>query len=351
MTETGEEKRRWDKDPVFRFQLGIIGVATILILYMACGRGEKEGRLPWSAKTLPGGVQTISPRERTFAAGARRGARAMTLKELVALLRREARPEVFERITAAIDAEPGLRKIYDQMKADLGEDDVPLDDFLDRVKDLPEYERVLRRLLEDREAGETLERISGMPGVAPPDTAAQSPRTAASAPPASTVSVSPGRGRTPARSGLRATLRRIAARGRGLSGASTPLLSQRSGGERRTADTPARITGADASAVTPLGSLAPIGSTADAMKYLESTFARMPRPNRGKLLSVCENQGVCDPVPACQLANLVDECKAVCAASACGLDFDPPPPPPPPPTPPPASPPPPPPPAPAVVEE
>ncbi len=96
--------------------------------------------------------------------------------------------------------------------------------------------------------------------------------------------------------------------------------------------------------VTPFREIDPVGTTADSVRYLESTFVLMPKDKRDRLIAVCEKYGVCDPALACRKADVLADCEAACQSSeTCSgkLVLVPPPPVVPPPPPPPPAPPPP----------
>ncbi|MBI4349456.1 MAG: hypothetical protein HY553_21655 [Elusimicrobia bacterium] len=255
------------------------------------------------------------------------GRRTLTLRGLLELLTARASSGVAERVLGAIRGNAVLKRAYDQLAAERGED-APLDDFLDRVRGTEEYRAEAKRLLADREVRGALSRVGRETGVEVfVDAAEAAPfgalhGSSSLVPPV--VSAEPAAVFAPVREAGR-TEKASGAAGFGKSsfggapGAKGALSSGRSGSH----PPPLIETAKDgAHAVEKLAATNAAGSGSDVTEFLSSTFLEMPKGKRDLLLRTCENDDVCDIPTACVRADLVPDCRAACAASPkCGDDF------------------------------
>lgn len=320
-TETPKIRRK-------RYWVGLLLLAAAGAAYYLSSSGSADPlfRAGPAPRTLGQGV-AVGARPRTpslFPVGGRR----LTLKGLLKMLHEQGSPEAARRVLAAIEGDPVLKQAYDKLVAERGED-VPLDDFLDRVRETPQYREETEKLLADPEVRGALARVAKETGVQAFVGAAGQPaaegRQGSSSLIRPMLSAAPSSGFTPLRAvGRLAKAGSPGAKGQSFFGGSTPVLTEPVVPRRADSEAPPPIGEAKngTHGVEKLALIKPAGPASDVARFLSSTFSEMPKDKRDILLKTCEVDDVCEAAPACVKANIVADCEAACRASPkCGRGF------------------------------
>ncbi len=366
MTNPAPRQPGHKRDKVFFALVGGAALLGVSALCLGVNRLADRGALAnWAVKVLKGDAEVISGDVERAAAK-----KPLKLRALLSLLKQNLSPAASARALVVLDADLELKSSIDRIIVEQGEEET-IDDFLQRVREVPGYAKALERLQADPEFLALIAELSKRPD-------AESLRVeAARAGPlpqhggAAGSGPAAGDGSASSPTNLEPWAKPLALPPGAPKAAVAPVARANPGAPPSPADNRNRplaaavvVPSADAPGTHKLGPLKAAGNSLDAVRFMASTFTAMPKPNRDKLIDACLLDGVCDTADACVVTDLVQACDDACKASPkCGADFpvqltqavaahaaavaaDPPPPPapapgaPPPPPPPPGAPPP-----------
>lgn len=269
-------------------------------------------------------------------------AQPMSLDRLKAIFAELASPELAAEVAAAVEAEPALKKAHEEFKASAGPD-APAAEFLQKVAELPEFQKVLNRFTSDPGFSQLWQQLASRADVnrlMREDLPAALARGKA-APGGAGLRASSGAGGS-GRAGRYSALapggqgegsRRILTAfaplsgGGGRAGAQgTEATLARAGGQPSGSGGPGNdiraagradgfASSSGGGAIGKFGAINAAGPGKDAALFLESVLGTMPKNQLDLIVDQCIEHDICDPISACAAAGLFDACKTACAKS------------------------------------